>query len=298
MEFHTNIENHIGPPIEITDEMIQACRERGQFGALLFDLYRETGGVLTVTSAAYVGYPGNTIKLQRNQAICVGLLVRISKYMLSVVKLSSNIEHGEIIQALNRCIIESIVNVRYLLLKDSEAVYERFVKNGLRAERELYDIIHENIESRDGEQLAIEAGMLKSILGKCELSGVTIDEINPKAGSWGGSFENRVKALGFGESAYTILQGIPSHAIHGTWMDLLNNHLLRKEDGFEPHFDHTQTDGELLMPVAFLAAEAAKEYLDSYFGRSLAEPLYERLESLQARLIKIETSRQDWDIVD
>ena len=152
-EFHTNIENHIGPPIEITDEMIQACRERGQFGALLFDLYRETGGVLTVTSAAYVGYPGNTIKLQRNQAICVGLLVRISKYMLSVVKLSSNIEHGETVQALNRCIIESIVNVRYLLLKDSETVYDRFVKNGLRAERELYDIIHENIESRTANNL-------------------------------------------------------------------------------------------------------------------------------------------------
>ena len=298
MDSNTDIECYLGSPVEVTDEMLQVCRDKGQFGSLLFDLYKEAGGLLTVTSAAYVGYSGDAVKLERNQAICAGLLVRISKLMISVVKVSSEIEHGETVQALNRCIIESIVNVRYLLLKDSEAVYDRFVKNGLRAERELYDIIQENIKSRDGEQLAIEAGMLKSILDKCELSGVTIDEINPKAGSWGGSFENRVKALGFGESAYTILQGIPSHAIHGTWMDLLNNHLLRKEDGFEPNFDHTQTDGELLMPVAFLAAEAAKEYLDSYFGRSLAEPLYERLDSLQARLMKVETSRQDWEIVD
>ena len=298
MEFHTDIENHIGPPIEVTDEIIQACREKGQFGSLLFDLYREAGGLLTVTSAAYVGYPADAVKLERNQAICAGLLVRISKLMLSVIKLSSGIEHGETVQALNRCIIESMVNVRYLLLKDSKAVYDKFVKNSLRPERELYGIIHENIKSRDGEQLAIESGMLKSILEKCEWSGVTIDEINPKAGSWGGSFENRVRALGFDESAYSIMQGIPSHAIHGTWMDLLNNHLLRKEDGFEPNFDHTQTDGELLMPVALFAAEAAKQYLGSYFGHNLAEPLYARLESLQARLMKVATSTEDWQIAN
>ena len=164
MEFQADIEGHIGPRVEVTDELLQECREKGQFGSLLFDLYKETGRLLTVTSAAYVGYPGDALKLQRNQAICAGLLIHISKLMTSVVKLSSGIEHGETVQALNRCIIESMVNVRYLLLKDSEAVYDKFVKNGLRPERELYNIIHANIKSRDGEQLAIEAGMLKSIL--------------------------------------------------------------------------------------------------------------------------------------
>ena len=233
---------------------------------------------------------------KRNQAICAGLLVRLSKLMTSVVKLSSGIEHGETVQVLNRCIIESIVNVRYLMLKDSNEVYDRFVKNGLRPERELHDAIHENIRLRDGQRLAIEEGMLKSILAKCESSGVTIDEIDVKAGSWGGSFQDRVKALGFGEKAYTILQGIPSHAIHGTWMDLLNNHLLRVEGGFEPNFDHTQTDGELLMPMAFLVAEAAREYLAKYFGHQIAEPLFQRLDSLQERLMKVEASREDWHV--
>ena len=182
------------------------------------------------------------------------------------------------------------------MLKDSNAVYDKFVKNGLRAERELYDIIHENIESREGERLVIEQGMLKSILDKCESSGVAIDDINPKAGNWGGSFQDRVKALRLDERAYTILQRIPSHAIHGTWMDLLNNHLLPMENRFEPNFDHLQTDGELLMPVAFLVAEAAKEYLDKYIGRQAAKPLYERLESVQTRLMKVATATEDWQI--
>ena len=49
-------------------------------------------------------------------------------------------------------------------------------------------------------------------------------------------------------------------------MDLLNNHLLIKEDGFELNFDHLQTDGDLLMPVAVFAIDAAREYLDRYFS--------------------------------
>ena len=294
MEFHFDIERHIGPPIEVSDEMIQEYQEKGQFGTLLFDLYREAVGLLTLTSAASIRYPGDAIKFERNQAICIGLLVRTSKLMGSVVKLSSGIEHGETIQALNRCIFESIVNVRYLLLKDSNYVYDRFVKNGLRAERELYDFVQKNIHSRGDTQLVIEAGMLKSILDKCELSGISIDDINPKAGSWGGSFENRVRALGFDRSAYTIMQMIPSHAIHGTWVDLLNNHLLGDEDGFEPNFDHTQTEGELLALVAVLATEAAVEYLDRYFDRHLAEPLCQRLKSIKERIMKVEMSREDW----
>ena len=77
-------------------------------------------------------------------------------------------------------------------------------------------------------------------------------------------------------------------------MDLLNNHLLRNKDGFEPNFDHLQTDGELLMPVSFFAMDAARDYLDKYFGRRIAGPLYERLESVQAWLMKVEASREDW----
>ena len=298
MESNADMESHIGPPVDVTDEVLQACREKGQFGFLLFDLYKETGRLLTVTGAARIGYAGDAAKLERNQAICAGLLVRISKLMTSVVKLSSDIEHGETVQVLNRCIIESMVNVRYLLLKDSDTVYDRFVKNGLRPERELYDFIHENISLRDGKRLAIEESMLNSILDKCQSSGVTVDEINPKAGSWGGSLQDRVKALGFEGKAYTVLQGIPSHAVHGTWMDLLNNHLLRREDGFEPNLDHLQTDGELLMPVAFLVADATREYLNKYFGRQYAELLYDRLESIQERLTKIAAATEDWRVMN
>ena len=296
MDNGADIQRLIGPPVTIDDEILQKSRDRGRYGPLLFDLYKEASALLTLTSAASIGQPIDLGKLERNQAICAGLLVRIAKLMTSVIKLSSGNEHGETVQVLNRCIVESVINLRFLLLRDSDTIYEKFIKNGLRAERELYDIIRENVDARNGEKLAIEEGMLRSIIEKCESSGLRIDEINPKAGSWGGSLQDRIKTLGYGDKGYTILQRIQSHAIHGTWMDLLNNHLIRNEDGFEPNFEHLQTDGELLMPVAIMATESARDYLDRYFGPDVAGPIYDRINSVQVRLVTVETSREDWQV--
>ena len=210
----------------------------------------------------------------------------------------SDVEHGESVQALNRCIIESAVNLRYLLNKDDTAVYDRFVNNSLAGERELYDFIQENIKARDGEEFLVEQSMLKSIMEVCERSGVKPEEIDVKAGSWGGSFRNRLIALGYDWPAYTALERIPSHAIHGDWVDLFKNHLLYTSEGYEPNYDHLTTDGELLSPVSIFVVDAALEYLNKYFEGDVVEPLFQRLSSVQERLGMVESARHDWQTVD
>ena len=117
MKPNDEVENLVGPRVEVTDDVLEACRANDQFGALVYELYKETGRLVCASSGAYFGHGGDSIAFNRNQAICAGLLVRIFKYMLSVAKLSADIEHGETVQALNRCIVESAVNLRYLLLK-------------------------------------------------------------------------------------------------------------------------------------------------------------------------------------
>ena len=197
MELYDEVGTLMGLPVEVTEEMLDACRVNDQFGALVFELYKEAGSLVCVSSAVHFGDTADAIKLNRNQAICAGLLVRIAKYMVSEVKLSADIEHGETVQALNRCIIESAVDLRYLLLKDDDEIYGRFVKNGLAAERELYDTIQGNIKARAGKQLAIEQSMLNSIKDTCEQSGLTVEEINKNAGRWGGNFRNKLSILGY-----------------------------------------------------------------------------------------------------
>ena len=294
-ELQNEIEELMGPPVQVNDEVIRACQERNEFGGLSFALFKEAASIVWVTcNALYEADDGFT--MTRNQAVSAGLLSRITKIMVSVVKLSSGEEHGEVVQILNRCVLESSVDLQYLLLKDDDTVFERFVKVGLKSERELYDIIQENITNRNGQELDIERGMLLSIARTCENSGVKIEEIDPKVGSWGGSYRDRLVAIGLGD-LYPILQGMTSQAVHGSWSDLIRNYLSKNDTGYGPKPDHTQTDGELFWPMASFATNAAKAYIGSFFDPREVEPLVQRLDDLQRRLALVETSRPGWEPV-
>ena len=156
-----------------------------------------------------------------------------------------------------------------------------FIKVGLKSERELYDIIQENI--RNGQELEIERDMLRSIIRTCEDSGVKIEEINPRAGSWGGSYRDRMKEIGLAEG-YPFFQGMSSQAVHGSWSDLVRNYLNKSETGYEPKADHTQTEGKFFGPTALFATNAAEVYIDRFFDPREAEPLVQRLDDLQRRM--------------
>ena len=294
-ELQNQIEQMLGPAVQVNDAVIRACQERDEFGGLSFALYREATGLVWTTCNAYYE-SGNGFTITRNQAVCLGLLSRISKLMASVLKLSSDVEHGETVQILYRCILESSIDLQYLLKKDDDTVFERFVKVGLKSERELYDIIQENIRNRNGQELEIERDMLRSIKRTCEDSGVKIEEINSRAGSWGGSYRDRMKEIGLAEG-YPFFQGMSSQAVHGSWSDLVRNYLNKGETGYEPKADHTQTEGKFFGPTALFATNATKAYIDRFFDPREVEPLVRRLDDLQRRLALVENSRPGWEPV-
>ena len=293
----SEIEEQMGPPIQITEEALAAARESGNFGLLVFELYREGGILVTLCASIQMADTTEQVRFGRNQSICVGLLVRISKLMNSSMKLSSGIEHGETVQILARCIIESSINLLYLLLKgDDEETYDRFVKNSLRPEGELHELILSNIKKRGGNPLLIEQGMLRSIEDTLSISGVKLEDVGKRAPPWGGSFRDRLEALGLGEG-YAAIQMVPSHAVHGDWVNLVKSHLTPRDGGFEPDLDWMKTEGELLGATALVASRAAAEYIKTYFEEAAFSPLEDRLLDLLDRLQKVEKSRPDWQEV-
>ncbi len=298
MKPSNDIDQLIGPPIEVTESMLEACLAQGQFGVLVFDLYREAAGMITICSSTSLQYPGHEIRFERNHAICVGLLVRIAKLMSSIAKLSSETEHGEAAIILGRCVIESAVNLQYLQLRNSDITFDQFIKSSFRPERELYDTIKQNIAQRNGTSLLIEESMLKSIMDKCTMSEVNIEEVNSRTPNWEGTLKERMEAIGFDQVLYNAFQRIPSHAVHGTWMDLISRHLLYHEDGFEPNLEHEHTDGRLLTPIALIAVSAAREYMTRFYGDHPIERFFERLDDIQRRLVLVEQARPDWQLSD
>jgi hypothetical protein len=133
---------------------------------------------------------------ERDQGICAGLLVRITKFMLAIVQLvaTARAKRREVVLALSRCVMESAVNCGFLATSSDPTIFQRFVTTGLGPERELYDEIRANIQKRGGKVLPIETRMLEAIDGLSRASGVRIEDVSSKHQEWGGSFRDKLKA--------------------------------------------------------------------------------------------------------
>lgn len=286
----------LGPPFPIDSAAITACKAADDFTNLSFELYKEVGVVATVSASCYFGMPGSSHVMPRNQAICAGLLIRIAKFMTGIVVLTATRESREVAMALMRCIMDTAVTIRFLLLRDDNALYDEFVRRGLSPEGELFDLVQRNIAARSGEILPVEHRLLKTINGLVEASGLTIDDIPRQHRDWGGGLRKRLIALGI-EDTYVGSQRMPSHAIHGTWVDLLIHHLEQTETGFRVKADFSRIDTRLLFPQSMAVLQAAADYLARFFGAHLGdlEPFSQRFKDLADRIATVDRAYEAWD---
>src|SRR5262249_650080 len=89
---------------------------------------------------------------------------------------------------------------------------------------------------------------------------------------------------------YVGIQRLPSHFVHGTWVDLCLNHLQHdaKADVFKPHPTFSLVDARLLGPIATSVLDAVETYLECYFAT---------LEWLQARVVDLRERIREADSV-
>lgn len=286
-----SISELLGLPTDISELDIT---KRGSFAKVAFNLYRETAIVTIVVSHLCESANPTELSLSRNQAIEAGLAVRITKYMGAILALQLDKvrEHGEVIMSLNRCISESAVNLMFFAEKATDEDYDEFVKSSLKPERNQYRLIQENI-ARRGKELPIETRILSSINRTFENSGVkSIDELNkiPKRKN----YEEILRILEM-DSAYPMLQGVPSHSIHGTWVDLVSHHLEKMGSGFRPHPESVIQDPRLFCPISILVLYAMRSYVNKNFPathKGIAA-LLARIEDLIERDTQVDALHED-----
>lgn len=286
------LEEMLSPRVDIT--RIERETDDEKLNILVFELYKEALSVVNLAAhildeaaAAKGGWP-------RNQAICAGLMIRIAKFMLVVVQLSAKGNRCEVVAALNRSIMESAINLEFLIRANDDRYFDQFVKFSLGPERELYDVIQANVAGRKGEVWPIEQRMLDSINDVCSISGVKIEDVARKYGDWGGGLRERLKAINK-EEKYLGMQRMPSHAVHGTWVDLCKNHLEydAKADVFSPDPRFSQVDARLLGPLAWLVLDAVKPYVGRFFsGIPESKMLLERIDDLRNRIREADAAHE------
>ena len=217
---------------------INSCRQLKDFRPIFFEIYKHIGIICNLISCIDRKSPGLNKISKSHYGILIGLMNRCSRLMLANAILSSEGKFGETTTIIDRCILESAINVRWICKYSKEHSFERYLASSFKADLELEKNIQENIETREGKTLEIENRMLDSI-NRC----INLSELNrnnfcdyPKFPT----FETRIKQVHNENDnlSYTVVQRIGSHHIHGTWTSLLT-HYLDEEDGeFYPR-DHT-----------------------------------------------------------
>ena len=202
----------------------------------------------------------------RNEAILAGLLIRCTKLLSGYLNAICD-NRMEISNVLLRSIVETMVNLKYLLSFKSNQLFDDFVLYSLKTESKEYKRIEDNIKQR-GTELHIERRMKKSILNSFEESGVTLDQIDdPRKRLWPTQIIERFKKLEL-EHMYLPLFGIQSHFTHGNWQELLSYHLEYCDGQFFPRPGWHSPAPQPILGIGVIVGKTTEQFLDTVVPNS------------------------------
>ncbi len=278
------VEDLLPKETDVSDEVLTKCQSEHDFTNLAFELFKEAACLTSIASCSYKTELPTKFPWQRNQAVCAGLLTRTVKFMLAVGRLYASGDSAEVSLALCRSILESATNVRFLLLENSQSLFDEFVRCSLTPERRLFDEIQKNIQARNGTVLPIEQRMLDSIERTRAASNIRLQDAPTAFKNWGGDLFQKLDKLKIA-ARYTPHQRVMSHSVHGDWVDLLLFHLSEKAGCFGPNADSCPEEPGLFLPVSFGVLEATTDYLQHYYPTSPdTKMLQERIRRLVERI--------------
>lgn len=244
-----------------SDELVNKCTNSKDFRPILFEWYKFVGVFCNIVACISPESPALREIPPVHYAVLIGSLNRCSRLMLSNVRLSSTRKHGETTRLLDRSITETAVKIQWLCHKDHPDCFTRYLADGLKNDLVLKKQIYRNIENRNDNILVIENRMLSSIMNCIDLSGLTEQEIIEAKKL--PDFANMCDDLGFIDIFYTAIQRMGSHAVHGTWSDLIFNYLRHDGDKrFYPRDHDSDTQDVQFIVVIYLVLDAMRSFLN------------------------------------
>jgi Family of unknown function (DUF5677) len=204
--------------VEVDLDKIAAFETEEEFTSLAVSLMVEVASYSCVAAATL----GASRSWDRDRAAVGGNMVRLYKLLDSFLDQTCK-RRGEITWILGRLIFETAVNIRYLIANFSKELIDSYVKQALRQERRLLDVVQANISER-GSMLPIEDRMLKSIDRAARAAGVSLEDVDPTDGRpWGGkNIYEKTNEVGL-RDAYVAAFGGGSQSVHGNWNEVCSS---------------------------------------------------------------------------
>jgi len=273
MTVHLEEDQFLPVPPTLSPSDFEQVHATGNAMPLLFEWHKWAGLVANRVASLDPSSPGYRELPPVETAVLRGLLNRASRLMLASLRLASLHKHAEAILLLNRSICETAVLVQWLCKSGSGEAFRRYLAKGLDAELRLKSHIEENINARGGEVLVVEKRMLAAVAELCASAQLTEAEV--RATKPLPDLASMFRALGHEELSYTVVQRLGSHAVHGTWPDLLFHYLESADGAFTLTDNVIAPEGTEFVASSTLVLEAVAAFArfvlsDEEFASELA----------------------------
>lgn len=282
--------NDISP--KYSNAEIEEFDSEDKFMGAYVELLKQTIKLIyRIIGLKYCEHDGVPKKIDKDEAVVAGNLTRLVKLNTSFLQ---NIceEKLEICYILNRCIAETAINTKFMLIEGEERVKRNYIKNSLITEKELWETIQANVKDRSGDVLPIEERMRKSIQNSFDKSDFELDEIK-RSSKWK-SIKERANLVA-GEMFYSIFYGVSCHAIHGNWQDILLNNLKKLEDGFELNLQWNRPRPQIIDGAIILNLDIVKTFCDRELQNDKnASLIIEKCKTLNKYHLDLTKNHEKW----
>jgi hypothetical protein len=265
---------------EVDTDSLDEARNEEPFLRASFELLKEAAGLTALaagvmTSETQAGH-------DRNGALLVGHLVRMTKLMRTMIRAVVDDHGGDQQMQLARQFLDSASTLAYLLQDAGNSDrFQAYLMDSLIAEREFLLDVRRQVAERGGSRQPIEERIERSIAETFESAGLDETQIPSRRRNGWPSAQERIALLG--PVAYVAYR-TGSSAIHGGWHDIVRNHLEEIEPGlYAPKFDAAAIRPQPLFAMSVLGVDCARRYIELRFPR-YAEQLTPRYERYLAKL--------------
>lgn len=255
-------------PPDFSAEVWDHCRQINDFREVLFEYYKNTAVFTGVCSSLMYESEVWAGGSRRLWVVLTGLLKRCERLMAAHLEFFQDDRYGDSTYILDRSLLETCINIRWLSDDPTEERLKRYFEDSLSSDRDLHAEITKNIEKRGGTVLKIEARMLRSLRRNLELAGYS--EADYPSLRRGVNLASKMDAIGERRFIYTVIGKLGSHAVHGTWANLLQVYLDEDDEGkLSPAKSFPGSHVNQYIVGTIFTLDACMEYVQNCFEDSL-----------------------------
>lgn len=270
----------------VDDKEVSSFTTHGEFNNLGVELLKEIAVLMVPVSAIYrADENGKKIPFNHEEAALIGNLIRYCKLCNAFLEqfVKQRLETSLIFF---RSLSETYINLKYFLKFKDEHTLRHYIKNSLRQEKELLEIIKRNIADKS-EIENIEHRIMESVNKAFRTSDFEEDEIN-NSSKWDNKVKSRIKEI-IHPDFYVLIYGNASHAVHGNWQDLINFHLEKEGEGFLPDTEWTYPTLQIIHAATVLSCDLLHNYAKEVLPESDSKnELIDRIEDIMKRTFKLD----------